>query len=75
MFLRKAGIPLYCHTSPLPQVTHIDLHVQQREQHFFDDRSVVEKKVKLSQEVFVVSTERAKIQVRQAPQQVHHILG
>ena len=73
--LAEGRHPVVLSTSPLPQVTHIDLHVQQREQHFFDDRGVVEKKVKLSQEVFVVSTERAKIQVRQTPQQVHHILG
>ena len=55
-------------------VTDVDLHMQQSDDHLFDDRGVVKAMVQRFLSCSVIGR-KGLVNVRQTPKQIHHVLG
>ena len=76
MFFSKCGHSIILLPAALAQVAHAHLHVQERDEHLFNDSRIVEAMMQLDEKLDVVSDQRLLdfIDIGEPPEQVHHIL-
>ncbi len=75
MFFPESRHSVVLPPAALVQVTHADLHVQERNKHLVDDGRFVKTMMQLVEEFDVVGAQRLLdfIDVRERPEQVHHV--